>query len=143
MSILSCGFLYSTAPHRCFQILHTLTMRSVAAENRQEPQGPCGVAFLGDSALGAYTLLLYKSQDNHIARVPFTDQFRLDSTVSCPRAAGQIKPIGACHEHKHLQARSSKRLPYCLCATDQRPIRDDIQQHSNGHYRHMDTSVPN
>ena len=56
--------------------------RSVAAENRQVPQGPCGVAFLGDVSMGAYTLLLYKSQENHLARVPFTDQFKLETTVS-------------------------------------------------------------
>ena len=54
---------------------------SVAAENRQVPQGPCGVAFLGDVAMGAYTLLLYKSQEHHLARVPFTDQFKLETTV--------------------------------------------------------------
>jgi len=41
----------------------------VAAENRQVPQGPCGIAFLGDADLGSYTLLLYKSQENHLARV--------------------------------------------------------------------------
>lgn len=57
---------------------------SVAAENRQVPQGPCGVAFLGDAAMGAYTLLLYKSQEHHLARVPFTDQFKLETTVRRP-----------------------------------------------------------
>mgnify|MGYP004408943669 CR=1 FL=1 len=57
---------------------------SVAAENRQVPQGPCGVAFLGDVAMGAYTLLLYKSQEHHLARVPFTDQFKLETTVRRP-----------------------------------------------------------
>lgn len=52
------------------------------------------MAFLGDAALGAYTLLLYKSQENHLARVPFTDQFKLESTVSRrPRALpGKTRP---------------------------------------------------
>lgn len=58
------------------------------------------MAFLGDAALGAYTLLLYKSQENHLARVPFTDQFKLEGTVSgkSSRAAGDRchRPIAGC-----------------------------------------------
>eukprot|EP01047_Picozoa_sp_COSAG01_P040752 COSAG01_NODE_3450_length_6083_cov_3.770555_1_plen_877_part_00 len=54
----------------------------VPAENRQVPQGTCGVAFLGDAALGAYTLLLYKSQEEHLARVPFTAEFKLEDSVN-------------------------------------------------------------
>ena len=70
----------------------------VAAENRQVPQGPCGVVFLGDMAMGAYTLLLYKSQENHLARVPFTDRFKLETTVrhrSIPTASALPAPVCA------------------------------------------------
>eukprot|EP01050_Picozoa_sp_SAG11_P027927 SAG11_NODE_7268_length_1168_cov_1.224509_1_plen_275_part_00 len=54
----------------------------VAAEQRQVPQGACGLAFLGDKDVGAYTLLLYKSQTQHLARVSFTSAFKLEQTVS-------------------------------------------------------------
>lgn len=74
--------LHAMVRHLPLMLPRRVATRSVAAENRQVPQGPCGVAFLGDTSLGAYTLLLYKSQENHLARVPFTDQFKLESTVS-------------------------------------------------------------
>lgn len=54
----------------------------VASEQRQVAQGPCGLAFLGDKDVGAYTLLLYKSQTQHLARVPFTSAFKVEGTIN-------------------------------------------------------------
>lgn len=98
--------LHAVVRHLPLTLPRRAVTRSVAAENRQVPQGPCGVAFLGDTSLGAYTLLLYKSQENHLARVPFTDQFKLESTVSgkSTRAAGNRchRPNAGCTVHKNV-----------------------------------------
>ena len=136
---------YPSNPRRSSAIaLTTATVRSVAAENRQVPQGPCGVAFLGDPALGAYTLLLYKSQENHLARVPFTDQFKLETTVSDAihahagaDAAARLLP--GCYIHR--LCRLQRAHPTLTRAAGQRPLRDAIQ-YDSGAGRRMDAPVP-
>jgi hypothetical protein len=125
--------------------LTTATARSVAAENRQVPQGPCGVAFLGDPGLGAYTLLLYKSQENHLARVPFTDQFKLETTVSTATHAhdgadATARLVPDCHI-PGTRAASSTPIQHWRCAAGQRPVRDAVQ-HDSGASRRMDAPVP-
>eukprot|EP01052_Picozoa_sp_SAG31_P039850 SAG31_NODE_5619_length_2421_cov_3.190353_1_plen_463_part_10 len=78
----------SAAPARQPQASILMAMKArevylyVASEERQVPQGPCGLAFLGDKDIGAYTLLLYKTQTQHLARVPFTAAFKLDGTIN-------------------------------------------------------------
>ena len=100
------------------------------------------MAFLGDAAMGAYTLLLYKSQDNHLARVPFTDQFKLESTVSAYALTERMRSNAACHAHEHGRVSVSAPFQRCLCAVDQRAVRDAVQ-HDSGASRRMDASVPN
>ena len=111
----------------------------VAAENRQVPQGPCGVVFLGDMAMGAYTLLLYKSQENHLARVPFTDRFKLETTVrhrSIPTASALPAPVCAA-----LLAQARELTWMLAAAPGQRAVRHAVRHHS-GERGCLDAALP-
>ena len=67
-------------------VLCSLRAREVylylASENRQVPQGACGIAFLGDAASGVYNVLLYKSQAQHLAKADFSGETSLTNIVN-------------------------------------------------------------